>query len=155
MSFASFSGAARRGIAVAVAVLMALQVASVASAAPQAYLIRGTWDTIAVPIGAAKGNVFESIWIYDPTPYNSVTNPTGALDNTANESLSYPGYEAQYRIPSSSIGMPDIIPNAGPGGINYLDVNLADPNNIDFPRSQLNGASEPVDPCDQGLERRA
>lgn len=147
MTLVTFASAGRRGVALALAVLLAALAIQTASAAPQAYLIRGTWDTTGVPIGAAKGNIFESIWIYDPTPYDSKTNPTGALDVTSIEDLGFPGYESHYRIPSPSIGMPDIIPNAGPGGTNYLDVNLADPNNVDFPRSKVNNSNEPVDPA--------
>lgn len=138
-----------QSLAVAVALVALLGVTSSASAAVQAYVITGTWDSTGIPIGAAKGNVFEAVWLYDPTPYDETTNPTGALDYTAiadgEGALNWPGYQSYYRIPSPTVGLPELIPNTGPGGINYLDVNLADPNNPDFPRSKMNPAMEPTD----------
>ena len=136
-------------LTLAVALGALLGVTSSASAAVQAYVITGTWDSTGVPIGAAKGKIFEAVWLYDPTPYDETTNPTGALDYTAKADaegqLNYPGYQRFYRIPSPTVGLPELIPNTGPGGINYLDVDLANPNNPDFPRSKMNAAMEPTD----------
>lgn len=141
----------RARLALALVVVAGTQGAAAALAAPQAYLIRGTWVQTGVPIGAKVGATWESIWLYDPTPYNSVTNPNGALDVTAQAKaegeLDYPGYESWYRLPGPSLGMPEIIPNLGSGGVNYLDVDLANPSNPDFPRAKLNGVGEEVDPA--------
>jgi hypothetical protein len=124
---------------------------AIAWGAPQAYLIRGTWDQTGVPIGAKVGATWESIWLYDPTPYNENTNPNGARDVTAEADaagdLDFPGFESWYLVPSPSLGAPDLIPKRGNGGVNYLDVDLANPNNADFHRSKLNGGGEEVDPA--------
>ena len=144
-------------LTLAVALGALLGVTSSASAAVQAYVITGTWDSTGVPIGAAKGKIFEAVWLYDPTPYDETTNPTGALDYTAKADaegqLNYPGYQRFYRIPSPTVGLPELIPNTGPGGINYLDVDLANPNNPDFPRSKMNAAMEPTDQVRSRLPR--
>jgi hypothetical protein len=145
----SMSARSRLVIGITAAVLFAMT--SIATAAPQAYLVRGVWTDIGTPVGATKNGTYEMVFLYDPTPYDATTNPTGALDVTAKadaeDRLAFPGYESWYRLPSPTLGSEGFFTTPGPNGFNYLDVDLANPNNPDFPRAKIGNSGGPIEPA--------